>query len=131
MPAHWYSFSAELNPYWKTIYVDQPSIRAYWKSIFDKYSLADHTVFNSAVGKATWDVAQQLYHVEVKDLASGKIRTVEAEVLIWAIGGFVNPNIPADLRGQFKGEVFHSARWNHDVSLSNKRVGVIGNGCSA
>lgn len=32
---------------------------------------------------------------------------------------------------EFEGEVFHSARWDHTVDLSGKRVGVIGNGCSA
>jgi cation diffusion facilitator CzcD-associated flavoprotein CzcO len=31
----------------------------------------------------------------------------------------------------FKGEVFHSARWRHDVDLRGKRVGVLGNGSSA
>jgi cation diffusion facilitator CzcD-associated flavoprotein CzcO len=31
----------------------------------------------------------------------------------------------------FKGAMFHTARWNHSVSYKNKRVAVIGNGCSA
>ena len=40
---------------------------------------------------------------------------------------------PPSLKGlkDFQGERFHSARWRHDVSLANKRVGIIGNGCSA
>ena len=31
----------------------------------------------------------------------------------------------------FEGEIFHSSRWRHDVSLKGKKVVVIGNGCSA
>ncbi|KAI0256955.1 hypothetical protein BJV78DRAFT_1168189 [Lactifluus subvellereus] len=31
----------------------------------------------------------------------------------------------------FRGDAWHSAEWRHDVVLAGKRVGVIGNGCSA
>ena len=32
---------------------------------------------------------------------------------------------------EFEGEIFHSARWNHDFDLTGKRVAVIGTGASA
>ncbi|EXJ61500.1 uncharacterized protein A1O5_11816 [Cladophialophora psammophila CBS 110553] len=38
-------------------------------------------------------------------------------------------NVPGHER--FKGYMWHSARWNHTVSLKGERVAVIGNGCSA
>ena len=31
----------------------------------------------------------------------------------------------------FKGEMFHSAKWNHDYDLTGKRIAVIGTGASA
>ena len=31
----------------------------------------------------------------------------------------------------FQGNLFHSARWDHSISLKNRDVVVIGNGCSA
>lgn len=31
----------------------------------------------------------------------------------------------------FTGTTFHSARWNHEIDLTGKRVAVVGNGCSA
>ena len=45
----------------------------------------------------------------------------------------MSPNFPSDLVGiaDFKGVLWHSAQWRHDVDLKGKRVGVIGNGCSA
>ena len=53
--------------------------------------------------------------------------------MIYAIGGFQEALYPKDIPGRelFHGEMFHSAEWRHDVILKNKRVGVIGNGCSA
>lgn len=45
----------------------------------------------------------------------------------------MSPMYPKDIAGveNFHGELWHSARWRHDVELKGKRVGVIGNGCSA
>ena len=57
---------------------------------------------------------------------------VDAEVLISAVGQLNRPKVP-DIPGlgDFRGEQFHSARWNHDYDLTGKRVAVIGNAASA
>ena len=48
------------------------------------------------------------------------------------MGPLTEPALP-DIDGldEFEGEIFHSARWNHDVDLTGKRVAVIGTGASA
>ena len=53
-------------------------------------------------------------------------------VLIAAPGFLSEPSMPA-LPGleSFEGEVFHTARWNHDHDLTGRRVAVIGTGASA
>jgi cation diffusion facilitator CzcD-associated flavoprotein CzcO len=59
---------------------------------------------------------------------------IRAKVLISAVGGLVEPrDAPSDVPGwdNFKGDVFHSARWNYDVDFNNKDVVVVGTGCSA
>lgn len=59
---------------------------------------------------------------------------VKCDVLVSCIGGFSTPlDKPHGMKGieRFEGTSFHSARWRHDVDLKGKRVGVIGNGCSA
>jgi cyclohexanone monooxygenase len=58
--------------------------------------------------------------------------TVTADVVVAAAGGLSEPRMP-DIDGidGFTGEVFHSARWNHDYDLTGKRVGVVGTGASA
>ena len=55
-----------------------------------------------------------------------------ADVLIDASGPIADPSIP-DLPGldAFTGEVFHSARWNHDLDLTGRNVVVVGTGASA
>ena len=46
--------------------------------------------------------------------------------------GLSEPDAPR-YRGHrdFQGDMFHSARWNHDADLTGKRVAVIGTGASA
>ncbi|KAG6867012.1 hypothetical protein C0991_003928 [Blastosporella zonata] len=133
VPGHWYSLSTELNPNWSSYYVKQPEIRAYWEELFSKYELLSHTQLGHNVLSANWDSEHQLYHVTVEDVATGRKTETEAEIIFLAIGGFMDPLYPKDIGGveKFRGVAWHSARWRHDVDLKHKRVGVIGNGCSA
>jgi cation diffusion facilitator CzcD-associated flavoprotein CzcO len=82
---------------------------------------------------AEWDNAEQMYHINIEDVLSGTISVTNAEVVVSAIGILEVPRYPPGLEGisDYKGESFHSARWNHDLDLRGKRVAVIGNGCSA
>ncbi len=52
--------------------------------------------------------------------------------MIFSTGPITEPQIPK-IKGieSFKGEMFHSARWNHDYDLTGKRIAVIGTGASA
>src|SRR5206468_132822 len=55
-----------------------------------------------------------------------------ADVLVGAVGALCEPALP-DIKGieNFQGELFHSARWNHEADLKGKRVALIGTGASA
>lgn len=135
VPGHWYSLSTELNPEWKSYYVGQPDLQAYWEGLWKKYDLKAHTRLSTPVTYTEWDKEEMNYKVTVKDEKNGgEESVVRAEIVIWAIGGFFEPLFPKELEGsleRFKGMVWHSAKWRHDVELKGKRVGVIGNGCSA
>lgn len=130
---HWYSLSRALNPNWKSYYPSQPEIRAYTESILARRGLRAHTRFGTEVVRATWDENAQAYDIVLEDVLSRACRTVRARVVLNAAGGFMSPRFPEELDGieTFRGERFHSARWRHDVPLAGKRVGVVGNGCSA
>ncbi|KAI0933357.1 hypothetical protein AcV5_005520 [Taiwanofungus camphoratus] len=132
-PVHWYSLSTELNPKWSTSHVSQPELQAYWKDLAEKYTLYNHTVFNTKVISAAWNSERQLYEIVVEDVSSGKRTSTAAQIVISAIGYLTEPVFPTDLKGfaTFKGDSFHSARWNHSLDLRNKKVAVIGNGASS
>ncbi|TDL22845.1 FAD/NAD-binding domain-containing protein [Rickenella mellea] len=129
---HWYSLSTDLNPNWTTFHVRQPEILAYWKSLVEKYALLPHITFNTRVQSGEWDASSHAYMLILKDVKSGEERVERAEVLVSALGAFLKPRYPyVKGRETFEGVSFHTAQWRHDVDLKGKRVGVIGNGCSA
>lgn len=133
MPGHWYSLSSELNPNWETYFIDQPELRVYWEELWHKHDLVRHTLLNTAVTHAEWDADAQMYHVSVQNVRTGEASVVDAQAVVCALGLFQGAVYPKDVTGieTFKGDLFHSAEWRHDVTLKGKRVGVIGNGCSA
>ncbi|KAI5119486.1 hypothetical protein M0805_009510 [Coniferiporia weirii] len=130
---HWYSLSTDPNPNWSMFYVLQPEIYAYWKSLINKYSLSDKVVLNTCVIHAVWDDVTQQYCITLRDEHTGVERKEYAEAIVSATGVLSKPSYPKDITGinNFDGPIFHSARWRHDVPLSGRRVGVIGNAASA
>jgi cation diffusion facilitator CzcD-associated flavoprotein CzcO len=130
VPSHMYSFSFEPNPDWSEMYAPQEEIRAYLERIADEYDLRPHIVFNTRAVSATWDAEAGLWRC-VADGPDGPAERT-ARFLVSGIGGLHVPAAP-DFPGieRFQGEVFHSATWNHDVSLDGKRVAVVGTGASA
>ncbi|KPM43012.1 hypothetical protein AK830_g3538 [Neonectria ditissima] len=130
VPIHLYSFSFNLNPNWSQELVDQKEILDYVESTVDKFRLRSHFQFKSDVLSANW--IDDLWHVEFVDTTTGKKFTKTCNILLSAVGGFSQPrgvNYPG--MNQYKGDVFHTAEWDHSVDLKGKRVAVIGNGCSA
>jgi cation diffusion facilitator CzcD-associated flavoprotein CzcO len=126
VPSQLYSFSFALNPEWSSAFSPQPEIQEYIKKVADESGVLDRFVFNTSLESAAWDDVAQLWRVET----SAGLLT--ANFVISGSGGLVEPKNP-DIDGldSFQGEVFHTARWNHDVDLTGKRVAVIGTGASA
>ncbi len=125
--SHLYSFSFEPNPEWTKAFSPQPEIQRYLVHCADRYGLRDHLFPRTLVVDATWDEDQRTWTVTSRDG-----RTWVADAVVGAIGGLRDPSYP-DLPGResFQGTVMHSARWDHDVDLTGKRVAVVGTGASA
>ncbi|WP_127478995.1 flavin-containing monooxygenase [Nocardioides pantholopis] len=126
VPSQLYSFSFAPNPDWTRSYSFQPEIQAYIQRVARESGTLDRFVFDTTVEDACWDEGQQRWVVTT---SAG---TVRARNLVVGSGGLSAPKLP-DIPGieDFGGEVFHSARWRHDVDLTGKRVAVIGTGASA
>lgn len=125
--SHLYSFSFEPKSDWTRKFGLQPEIRSYMESCAVKYRLHEHIRFNTEVKSAAFDKASGTWTIQTR---SGD--TLCAHALISATGQLnqpAYPNIPG--MDKFKGEVFHSARWDHDYDLSGKSVAVVGTGASA
>ncbi len=127
VPAHLYSFSFEPNPDWTLPYAPQGEILAYLRRCAEKYELIDRIRFKSNVVRADFDEVAGLWEIETHDGSR-----FCAPVLILGTGPLnrpIYPQIPG--LDSFRGPKFHSARWDHEVSLANKTVAVIGTGASA
>ena len=131
IPGVFYSFSFDPYP-GNTFFPPQTEIRAYLQRVSDNYGVTPHIVFNTNFASARWNEEDSNWTLTLKDVPTGESREEIVEVLILAIGGLVVPN-ECNIPGakEFQGPLFHSARWRHDVSLKDKNVIVVGNGCSA
>jgi cation diffusion facilitator CzcD-associated flavoprotein CzcO len=127
VPSHVYSFSFEPNPSWSRAYATSQEIWDYLRRVVDKWQLRPHMRLDTEVVEARFDEADGTWTLTT---AAGE--TLRARAVVSAAGGLVDPSLP-DIKGihGFTGEVFHTARWNHDYDLVGKRVAVIGTGASA
>ncbi len=125
-PSHLYSFSFRLNPDWPSVFSSQPAIHDYLRTVASEEGLLPYIRFNQDVIEARWDADLAHWVVYSKD------SIYYGRVLVSASGLLSDPKLP-DIKGlaDFTGALFHSARWNDEVSLEGKRVGVIGTGASA
>lgn len=127
VPSHLYSFSFEQKPDWTRAFATQPEIHSYLKDVTDKHDLLPHIRYGHQLSGADFDDDKNQWQLR---FANGK--EVCAKNVVLGIGGLHIPLTP-EFEGaeNFKGDVFHSAEWQHDVDLSGKRVAVIGTGASA
>lgn len=127
VPSHAYSLSFEQIPTWSRRFAPSGEIQAYLLGITDKWKLRDHMRMNTEIVDACFDEAAGSW-----TLTTGEDESFTARVVVSCVGGLVDPAMP-DIKGMqsFEGELFHTARWNHDYDLAGRRVAVIGTGASA
>jgi cation diffusion facilitator CzcD-associated flavoprotein CzcO len=125
VPSHFYSYSFALNPEWSHRFAPGAEIHAYFQDIARRYDVLSSIRFDTTVERCAFEDGRWKL-----ELAGGS--TDEADFVIAATGVLHHPAIP-DIEGlgDFEGAAFHSARWDHEVEVKGKRVGVIGTGSSA
>lgn len=129
-PNHLYSFSAIPND-WAYYFSSQDQILDYLRKVAKERGILSHIQFNTSVERAEFDEIKREWNVSVLG-AEGEARTIQADLLFSAVGGFNNPKLP-DIEGleTFSGPMFHTGQWQSDVDLDGKRVALLGNGASA
>jgi cation diffusion facilitator CzcD-associated flavoprotein CzcO len=126
VPSHLYSFSWAPNPGWTRSFSSQAEIWEYLRDVARRRGVYGKCVFGAELLEARWEA----------DTSRWRVRTSTGEYaarfLVLASGALCEPAIP-EVPGlaDFAGPVFHSARWDHGVDLTGKRVAAVGTGASA
>lgn len=125
VPSHLYRFSFAPNPDWSQTFSPGSEIYAYVRKVAEDNNVEEMIRYNSEVTRLEY--SGEHWRVTTNQGDQG-----EFDVVVSAVGVLHHPVYP-DIEGldSFKGDCFHSARWNQDVSLKGKRVGVIGTGSTA
>jgi len=125
VPSHLYSYSFAPNPDWSHTFSPGPEIQEYFRGVAQREGVYERTRFGEEVTALEWGDGRWT-------LTTATGFRDAYDVVIAATGVLHHPNVP-DLPGldTFEGAAFHSARWDHDVPLDGRRVGVIGTGSSA
>ncbi len=130
-PNHNYSYSFAQRHDWPYHFSTQPVLLDYLQRCAHAFGLRDRIRFETEVVSATWSDTTLSWTVTVRT-ADGKEESIDATAVVSAVGQLNRPVLP-DIPGResYAGPSFHSARWDHDVDLTGKRVAVIGTGASA
>ena len=102
-------------------------IMEYCQAMAKKFDFYDHCLFHTTVEKTEWDDTSGRWTV-VTDRGD-KMR---ARFVILANGILTTPKL-ARIQGMetFKGDAFHTSRWDYSIDLKGKTVGIIGTGATA
>jgi len=126
-PSFLYSFSFAQKTDWSRRFAWQPELLAYSAECAINAGLMPHFRFRTEVTTLRFDAARNRWTLTLADGAG-----IEAEFVVTAVGQLHRPATPSIAgREAFDGVQFHSARWDHSVDLTGKRVAVIGNAASA
>ena len=102
-------------------------ILEYCQKMAEKFGFYDHCLFHTTVEETRWDEASGRWTV-----ITNRGDRMRARIVMLANGILTTPKL-ARINGmdKFKGEAFHTSRWNYHVDLAGKRVGIIGTGATA
>lgn len=127
VPSSLYSYSFERNPNWTHKWSEQSEILEYMRYCATKHGLIPHIRYGVEVTALTYREESGTWVLET---ASGD--SEEFDVVVSAVGQLHKPFMP-EIPGAetFGGSMFHSARWDHSVSLEGKNVVSVGNAASA
>ena len=122
-----YEFLFEKNHPWREYFARGGEVREYLEMISRKYGVYENTRFEHDLTKATFDEKRNVWLLEVA--TPNGTETLEANMLVNAVGTFANPNHPQfDGQESFRGQILHPARWPDDFDAKGKRIAILGNG---
>ncbi|MDH3994490.1 MAG: NAD(P)/FAD-dependent oxidoreductase [Gammaproteobacteria bacterium] len=125
VPAHMYTYSFRGNPEWEHRFARGNEIQKYMEKVAAEHGVSDQVRFNEALAECHYREGKWY-------LSTSKGNDLVVDFVVAATGILHHPAYP-DIEGLdgYQGAMFHTSRWDHDVSLEGKRVGIIGTGSTA
>jgi cation diffusion facilitator CzcD-associated flavoprotein CzcO len=126
VPSNLYSFSFRPGR-WSRRFPPRAEILAYLHTLAEECELRPHLRFGAGVAAAEFDERRAVWELTLEDGDR-----LQARAVVSAVGQLNRPALP-DIAGRddFAGPSWHSARWDHGVDLTGRRVAVVGTGASA
>ncbi|WP_406385145.1 flavin-containing monooxygenase [Streptomyces sp. NBC_01618] len=125
-----YSYSFATRDDWTHDFSLQQAVHGYLRDVANEYGVDRNVRFGTEVQAATFVEDTCTWQLTL----TGPEGPYEAEfsAVVSAVGQLNRPKYP-DVPGidTFAGPAFHTARWDHGVDLTSKRVAIIGTGASA
>ncbi|GAA6063697.1 hypothetical protein JCM10212_000276 [Sporobolomyces blumeae] len=131
IPVALYSFEFEPAKEFDTQWPGSEDLLKYYRRVVDKFGVADRFTFKTIVEEARFSRATGTWTVRLRDVATDQVRVETCNVFVSAVGALSTPADPPFDTSNFDGVVMHTAEWDRSVSLKDKDVVVLGNGCSA
>jgi cyclohexanone monooxygenase len=102
-------------------------ILEYCQMMAESSGFYDRCLFHTTVKDTAWDEASSSWIVQ-----TDRGDRMRARFVVLANGILTTPKL-ARIEGMetFKGDSFHTSRWNYHFDLAGKRVGIIGTGATA
>ncbi|HEX7426525.1 MAG TPA: NAD(P)/FAD-dependent oxidoreductase, partial [Mycobacterium sp.] len=126
----------ELNYVPSKKFADGAEIYEHCRRIAKHFGLYDGAIFSTQVRTVRWDES-----IERWQLTTNRGDDIRARFVVLTAGSYNRPKLPG-IRGikDFKGHMFHSARWDYDYTggdasgglhkLADKRVALVGTGAT-
>ena len=126
-----YSFKPWTNP--KEI-APAEDIKEYLDETVQEFGLSEKIRFRHGVQRLDWSSEEKQWTAQVKDQASGEVKTICAQFVINCTGYYNydkahQPDLPG--MADFDGPLIHPQFWPEDLDYTGKRVVVIGSGATA
>ncbi len=102
-------------------------IMEYCQKMAEKFGFYQRCLFHTTVEKTEWNDTTSRWTV-----STDRGDAVKARYVILANGILTTPKL-ARIKGMetFEGDAFHTSRWNYNIDLKGKTVGIIGTGATA
>jgi cyclohexanone monooxygenase len=102
-------------------------IMEYCQKMAEKFGFYDKCLFHTTVEKTEWDEDTARWTV-----STDRGDAMKAKFVVLANGILTTPKLARiDGMSSFKGDSFHTSRWDYNIDLKGKRVGIIGTGATA